>query len=48
MAPGYAGVYQIDIRLPLVIPNGNFGLYWAGLATTIPVSLAQGLRVFVG
>jgi uncharacterized protein (TIGR03437 family) len=49
MAPGYAGVYQIDIRLPLVIPNGNFGLYcvWGGigtggpgLATTIPVRSA--------
>jgi uncharacterized protein (TIGR03437 family) len=32
MAPGHAGVYQIDIRLPLVIPDGNFGLYcvWGG------------------
>jgi uncharacterized protein (TIGR03437 family) len=38
LAPGFAGVYQIDVRMPSDLPRGNFGLYcvWGGIGSGGP------------
>ena len=38
LAPNLAGVYQIDLRVPAGLPDGNFGLYcvWGGIGTGGP------------
>jgi uncharacterized protein (TIGR03437 family) len=52
LAPNLAGIYQIDIRLPSPLPDGNFGLYcvWGGIGSggpslsgTIPIRSAPTL-----
>ena len=38
LAPGFAGVYQIDVRMPSTFPSGTFGLYcvWGGIGSGGP------------
>jgi uncharacterized protein (TIGR03437 family) len=38
LAPGFAGIYQLDIRMPSIVPGNVFGLYcvWGGIGSGGP------------